>query len=201
MMTDILIVATNNEAKFREIRQIAEEYGILARMPAVKTDVQEGVVSYEENALLKASSVTAQSGADALGEDSGIEVTALGGFPGVISARFVEGSDQDRNNALLERMKTLEPSRRQAVFKACVVISLVSGGHLTGYGELRGHITDAPEGGNGFGYDPIFIPDGFDRTLGLLDGEEKNRISHRRKAIESAVRQYRDYKNTVKKQE
>ncbi len=193
MKTNILYVATNNTSKFREIRQIAEDYGIHAQMPAVPVDVQEGVVSYEENALLKASFVTAQFGVDALGEDSGIEVPALGGFPGVISARFVAGSDQDRNNALLERMKALGHGQRQAVFKAYIVITLADGGHLTGYGELRGSIAGVPAGGNGFGYDPIFIPDGYDRTLGLLSEEEKNRISHRRKAIESAFRQYRGH--------
>ena len=189
-MMRTIFVATGNASKFKEIKDIVQRYDISAQMPGIEIDVQEGVVSYEENARLKASYLTSKLGIDALGEDSGIEIPALNGFPGVISARFVEGSDQDRNSALLAKMQLLKPGDRKAVFKAFVVITLKSGGSLTGYGELRGSINDIPMGNNGFGYDPIFIPDGYDRTLALLPGDEKNSISHRRKAIESVIKQY-----------
>ncbi len=190
----VIVVATGNVAKFKEIKEILTRHGIIARMPDIKIDVREGVVSYEENAKIKASYLTSRLGADALGEDSGIEVPALGGFPVVISARFIEGSDRDRNAALLEKMKHIKSEDRKAVFKAYVVITLKDGGYLTGYGELGGRITMKPEGNNGFGYDPIFIPDGYDRSLAILSGDEKNTISHRRKAIEAVLGQYVKYR-------
>jgi XTP/dITP diphosphohydrolase len=91
-------------------------------------------------------------------------------------------------------MKHIRSDDRKAVFKAYVVITLKEGAYLTGYGELSGMITRKPEGNNGFGYDPIFIPDGYDRSLALLSGDEKNTISHRRKAIEAVLEQYVKYK-------
>lgn len=197
-MVRTILVATGNASKFKEIKDIVQRYDISAQMPGIEIDVQEGVVSYEENARLKASYLTSKLGIDALGEDSGIEIPALNGFPGVISARFVEGSDQDRNAALLAKMQLLKPEDRKAVFKAFVVITLKDGGHLTGYGELRGRITESPAGSNGFGYDPIFVPDGYDRTLALLPGDEKNSISHRRKAIESVIKQYVEHTKKFK---
>ena len=189
-MMRTIVVATGNASKFKEIEDIVQKYGVSAQMSGIKIDVQEGVVSYEENARLKASYLTSKLGIDALGEDSGIEIPALDGFPGVISARFIDGSDQDRNAALLGKMQHLKPEDRKAVFKAFVVITLKAGGSLTGYGELWGRIADRAVGNNGFGYDPIFIPDGYDKTLALLPGHEKNAISHRRKAIESVIKQY-----------
>ncbi len=189
----ILIIATNNLAKFREIQDMASTYGIIVRMPDKKIDVEEGVESYEDNARLKALTLTSLSGIDALGEDSGIEIPALGGFPGVISARFTEGSDNDRNAALLGKMMYLVSGQRKAVFKAYAVITLTNGRYLTGYGELKGSIIDEPAGNNGFGYDPIFIPDSYDRTLAQLSSEQKNSISHRRKAIEEVMGKYMVY--------
>lgn len=194
----VIVVATGNAFKFKEIQDIVQKYGMTAQMPGIRIDVQEGVVSYEENARLKASYLTSKLGIDALGEDSGIEVPALDGFPGVISARFIDGSDPDRNAALLGKMQHLKPEDRKAVFKAFVVITLRAGGSLTGYGELWGSITDKAAGNNGFGYDPIFIPDGYDKTLALLPGDEKNAISHRRKAIESAIRKYAEHREKLK---
>ena len=200
-MTRTIIVATGNASKFKEIQDIMQKYGMTAQMPGIRIDVQEGVVSYEENARLKASYLTSKLGIDALGEDSGIEIPALDGFPGVISARFVDGSDQDRNAVLLGKMQHLKPEDRTAVFKAFVVITLKTGGYLTGYGELRGRITEIPAGSNGFGYDPIFVPDGYDETLALLPGDEKNAISHRRKAIESAIKKYVEHTKKFKIQD
>ncbi|MGC8684518.1 MAG: RdgB/HAM1 family non-canonical purine NTP pyrophosphatase [bacterium] len=193
----VLVVATNNSGKFKEIKTIIEQYGITAMMPDIKIDVEEGTVSYEENAKLKAYYVMSTLGVDALGEDSGIEVLKLGGFPGVISARFVQGTDLDRNIALLDRMKNLFNSERRAIFKAYAVIALKDGSYITGYGELKGKIIDEPKGDNGFGYDPIFVPDGYDMTLAQLPLEVKNSISHRKKAIESVVEQYIAYYNRL----
>lgn len=198
---NIIAVATNNVAKFKEIKEIINKYGIIAQMPDIKIDVHEGTVSYEENARMKASYLTSKLGSDALGEDSGIEIAALGGFPGVISARFIDGSDNDRNAALLDKMVGIRSDDRKAVFKAYVVISLKNGGYLTGYGELRGKITTTPEGSSGFGYDPIFIPDGYDKTLARIPSDEKNAISHRRKAIEAVIKQYIEHIKKVKNQD
>lgn len=185
-----IMIATQNRSKFKEIKDIMGTYGIMARMPDIEIDVHEGTVSYEANAQMKASYLVSRLDMDALGEDSGIEVPALGGFPGVISARFVQGSDDDRNRALLDRMKHLQPSERTAVFRACAVISRPDGTSITGYGELHGKIIEQPAGGNGFGYDPIFVPDGYQKTLAQLPSDEKNSISHRKKAIEAVLEAY-----------
>jgi XTP/dITP diphosphohydrolase len=186
----VILIATNNTNKFNEIKEIIQQYGLEAKMPSIKIDVEEGTVSYEENARLKAVYVMSKTGIDTLGEDSGIEVPALGGFPGVISARFVQGSDSDRNKVLLEKIKKLPGFKREAIFKAYTVIALSNGSFIVGYGELRGKIIDEPAGNNGFGYDPIFIPDGYDKTLAQLSSKEKNSISHRKKAIQMAIEQY-----------
>ncbi len=189
-MPRIIIIATGNPAKFREISDIMGKYDIAVRMADLRVDVREGTASYEENARLKAFYVAARLGADAFGEDSGIEVPALGGFPGVMSARFIEGRDSDRTDALLDRMRHLGPPDRKAAFKACAVIALADGTTVVGYGELNGRITDGPVGENGFGYDPVFVPDGYDRTLAQMSPREKNDISHRRRAIEAVVEKY-----------
>lgn len=192
-MSEVIVVATNNPGKFNEFKAILKEYGITAQMPNIKIDVKEGITSYEENAKLKAFYVMSTLGIDTLGEDSGIEVPKLGGFPGVISARFVQGSDHDRNIALLNKMKSLSASERQAIFKAYAVIALKNGSYIVGYGELRGTIINEPKGENGFGYDPIFVPDGYDKTLAQLSSKIKNSISHRRKAVQSVIEQYIKY--------
>ncbi len=189
----MIFVATNNLAKFEEIKDIMSRYGVTAQMPGMEIDVNEGTVSYEDNARKKALYLTSTLGSDAMGEDSGIEVPALGGFPGVISARFVQGADRNRNAALLDRMKQLAPAERKAVFKAYAVIALADGTCLAGYGELTGKIIEKPAGENGFGYDPIFVPDGYDKTLAQMSPEEKNNISHRRKAIEAVIEKYTAY--------
>ncbi len=192
-----IVVATGNVAKFKEIKSILDGYGIDARMPDLRIDVEEGTASYEDNAILKASYLASRLGTDALGEDSGIEVPALGGFPGVVSARFVPGPDSARNAALLDRMKALAPGRRKAVFKAYAAIALKAGGCITGYGELEGTIADGPAGADGFGYDPVFVPEGYDVTLAQMTHEDKNRVSHRRKALEDVVRKYIEYKSPL----
>ena len=192
-MLRAVIIATGNSAKFQEIKDIMGRYGIVARMSDIKVGVREGTLSYEENARLKASYMTARLGVDAFGEDSGIEVPALGGFPGVISARFIEGTDSGRNSALLDRMRHLGPSDRRAVFKACAVITFVNGAFVAGYGELSGRIIDGPAGENGFGYDPVFVPDGHRRTLAQMSPREKDDISHRRRAVEAVLEKYVAY--------
>ncbi|MCL4478935.1 MAG: non-canonical purine NTP pyrophosphatase [Deltaproteobacteria bacterium] len=191
-----LLLATQNHAKFLEIKSIIERYAqshkitILTPDRSPIADIKEGIQSYEANAKAKAMYFTERFRVDSLGEDSGIEIPALNGFPGVVSARFVKGSDMDRNNALLERMKHLEGHDRHALFKAYVVIACTNGSFFTGYGALEGHITEALSGSNGFGYDSIFVPDGCDITLAKLNPEEKNGISHRKKAIMSVIEEY-----------
>jgi len=186
----LIFVATKNHAKFEEIKNILNRYGVITQMPSVDMDFAEGIISYKKNAGMKALYLNQRLNCDALGEDSGIEIPVLGGFPGVMSARFIKGSDSDRNTALLDKIKSLRTTDRKAVFKSYTVIILKDGTYLAGYGEVRGIIIDKPAGNNGFGYDPIFVPDGYDKTLAQLTQSEKNNISHRKTAIMTVMKKY-----------
>jgi XTP/dITP diphosphohydrolase len=144
--------------------------------------------TYEENAVLKARSYAQQTGLLALADDSGFEVEALGGAPGVISARYAGqgASDSDRVAFLLRELASAPSSNRSARF-VCVTALADSTAAIVNveYGACEGQIIDQPRGANGFGYDPIFIPPGFDKTFAELPNEIKNNISHRGRALQS----------------
>lgn len=149
-------------------------------------EVEETGASYEENALLKAAAFARAAGMPAIADDSGIEVRALGGEPGIRSARASEGSDSDRVNWLLDKMKGIRD--RGACFAACLVIAFPNGKNIFGAaerdyfsaeGRCFGTLAESPRGTLGFGYDPIFTPDGYGATFGELGDEIKSRISHR----------------------
>ena len=181
-----LFVATHNQHKIREIGQILPGFEIVADDPA---DVEENAPDFAGNALIKVRAIAAKHRGDwCLADDSGLEVAALGGAPGVRSARYAgEPSDTPKNNALL--LKNLAGvADRRANFTCCCALVAPDGTENTVVGRCFGHIAEAPSGAEGFGYDPLFIPDGHDKSFAELSADEKNAISHRGRALAEAVR-------------
>src|SRR5215831_15748420 len=184
-----LVVATRNRHKTREIQQILGpgfKVGDLAAHPKV-SEIRESGTSFEENAKLKALAASRQLPALVIADDSGLEVDALGGAPGIYSARYAGANATERNTIgkLLRELARVRPTddRRRARFRC--VVTLAHNGNLLGTfeGIVEGRIADEARGDSGFGYDPIFIPDGFEQTFGELPKEVKNTISHRAQAI------------------
>ncbi|MDE2485144.1 MAG: RdgB/HAM1 family non-canonical purine NTP pyrophosphatase [candidate division NC10 bacterium] len=185
-----LVLATANAGKIREIVTILSDLRIsflsLASLHGYMPPVESGV-TYAENAAVKAKAVAALSGCWALADDSGLEVEALGGQPGVYSGRYLSptATDWERNQRILELLEGIPLSQRGARFQ-CAVAVAGPGGELTlAYGSCDGVIAEAPSGDSGFGYDPIFVVPDFGVTMALLPPDVKNRISHRARALEN----------------
>jgi len=184
-----LVVATRNAHKTREIQLIlGSDFTVrdLGAYPEI-SEIHEDGTSFEENAKLKALAASRQLPALVIADDSGLEVEALGGAPGVYSARYAGASATERDKIAkllreLERVRATD-DRRRARFRC--VVALASNGKLLGTfeGIVEGRIADEAQGNGGFGYDPIFIPEGFKQTFGEVPTEVKNTISHRAKAI------------------
>jgi XTP/dITP diphosphohydrolase len=186
-----LVVATGNAGKLREIRALLEPTGWqalgLAEAGIDHAEVVETGRSYLENAVAKAVAAAHASGLPALADDSGLEVDALGGRPGVTSARYGGPflTDGERSARLLRDLQDVPHVRRQARFRAVVVLALPQGERYVREGLLEGRIAEAPRGENGFGYDPVFeIADG--RTLAEM-GDRKQQISHRSRALRAMM--------------
>jgi XTP/dITP diphosphohydrolase len=184
-----LVVATRNRHKTREIQPIlGPEFRVrdLGAHPEV-SEIRESGTSFEENAKLKALAASRQLPALVIADDSGLEVDALGGAPGIYSARYAgaNATDTDKIDKLLRELERVRATddRRHARFRC--VVALARNGDLLGMfeGTVQGRITETARGDSGFGYDPIFIPDGLKQTFGELPAEVKNTISHRAKAI------------------
>jgi len=182
-----LLLATNNEAKVREYRSLLQgipfELVTLAEL-GVTTTVDEVGESLEENARLKATTLAAEAHLLALADDSGLEVDALGGEPGRLSARYAgEGaSDRDRVSYLLARLKGVPWEKRSACFRCIIAIATPDGKVELCSGECGGFITFEPKGEQGFGYDPIFYLPDLGKTMAELSLDIKNQVSHRGKA-------------------
>lgn len=179
-----LFVATHNAHKVREIAAILPDWEIVPDNPA---GVEENAPDFVGNALVKVRAIAARHRGDwCLADDSGLEVAALGGAPGVRSARYAgEPSDTAANNALL--LKNLAGvSDRRANFTCAIALVAPDGTERTVEGKCFGAIADAPSGAAGFGYDPLFVPDGFTRSFAELSSDEKNAISHRGRALAAA---------------
>ncbi|MCD7876497.1 MAG: RdgB/HAM1 family non-canonical purine NTP pyrophosphatase [Cloacibacillus porcorum] len=180
-----MILASTNRGKYREMKAQLEPLGIELLFGGDferPLEVDETGESYAENALLKARAWAEATGLPALADDSGLEAEALGGIPGIHSARIIEGSDRDRMYWLLGEMKDKE-DRRGRFACAIAVVFPDKKEPLTVTKFCPGHITHEPAGESGFGYDPIFVPDGFYRTFAELGDEIKNKISHRAMAV------------------
>lgn len=182
-----LLLATNNQAKVHEYRNLLQDIPfelVTLAEEGITTVVDEVGESLEENARLKATILAAESNLLALADDSGLEVDALGGEPGCLSARYAgEGaSDRERVNFLLSRLANIPWQKRSAYFR-CVIALATPGGELEFcHGECHGFITCEPRGKEGFGYDPIFYLPELDKTMAELPLEVKNQISHRGRA-------------------
>lgn len=181
-----LIVATHNQHKIREISQILPDFDIVADDPE---GVEENAPDFVGNALIKVRAIAAKhAGCWCLADDSGLEVAALGGAPGVRSARYAgEPANTPANNALLLRNLAGVTDRR-ANFTCAIALVDPSGAEHTAVGKCFGRIAETPSGTAGFGYDPLFIPDGHDVSFADLSADEKNAISHRGRALEEARR-------------
>jgi len=184
-----LVVATRNRHKTREIQHIlGPEFRVrdLLAHPEV-SEIRESGTSFEENAKLKALAASRQLSALVIADDSGLEVDALGGAPGIYSARYAgaNATDTDKIDKLLRELARVRAKTdgRRARFRC--VVALARNGNLLGTfeGIVEGRIADEVRGHSGFGYDPIFIPDGCEQTFGELPKEVKNTISHRAQAI------------------
>lgn len=187
-----LLLATNNKAKVRECRSLLQDLPWELVLPAelgITTKVSEVGDSLEENARLKASVMAGESQLLALADDSGLEVDALGGEPGQLSARYAgEGaSDRDRIDYLLARLKGVPWERRTARFRCVIALATPDGEVELCSGECPGFITFEPRGEQGFGYDPIFYLPQLDKTMAELPLEVKNQVSHRGKAARQAI--------------
>jgi XTP/dITP diphosphohydrolase len=185
---DTVVIASTNPGKIAEVRQI------MAGLPIVLLtsddvggwpEIEETGDTYLANALLKARAVAAVTGRAALADDSGIEVDALDGAPGVRSARFSgeRASDEDNNAKLIESLDGVPSERRGARYRCVAVLVTPDGEEIAGIGSCEGRIGFEPRGTGGFGYDPWFIPERGSRTMAELTAEEKHAISHRGKAL------------------
>lgn len=186
-----LLLATNNPGKLREYQSLFRGIPFELVTPAdlaVAVDVEEAGASFEENATLKAATLAKKTGLLSLADDSGLEVDALGGEPGPLSARYAgeNASDKDRISFLLSKLKGIPEKNRSARFRCIIAIAQPDGKIKLFSGECRGIIIDTPRGTHGFGYDPIFFIPELGKTMAELTLEEKNRISHRARSAEKA---------------
>lgn len=191
------IFATNNAHKVAEIQRIVgPEFPILTlRAAGIEIDIPEPHQSLEENAREKALTIYQLTGKPCFSEDTGLEVAALAGAPGVRSARYAGEPPNDLANMkkLLEALEGIQD--RQARFRTVVGLQLPNQIHYF-EGICEGQIALQPSGSQGFGYDPIFIPTGSDRSFASMDPDEKNRFSHRKKAIEKLILFLRNFSQT-----
>jgi len=190
-----LVMATRNPGKVRELADLLGDLGVrllsLADFPEIP-DIPEEGATFAENAAAKATTVARLTGLPALADDSGLEVAALGGRPGVFSARYAQDrtggatpTDEDNWRKLLEELREVPQDRRQARFVCEIALYFPDGRLLTARGELAGFIALAPQGSRGFGYDPIFYVPEYRATVAELDPATKNRISHRGQALQT----------------
>jgi len=194
-----VILATKNQNKVKEIKKILKESNFknikiktLLDFPDIP-EISEDAKTFYGNALLKAKTVWRYLKKPVLAEDSGLCVHALNGMPGIRSARFAgpDGTQKKLISKLLLMMKNKKD--RRAFFKAVVVMILPSGKIISGSGTVKGYISDKPKGNKGFGYDPVFYYPPLKKTFAELKTEEKNRLSHRRKALERVFNKLRTF--------
>ena len=183
-----VVLATSNPGKVHEARAILAGSDIrIQASPLWFGEVETGV-SFEENARLKAAAAYRMVNRAVLAEDAGIEVDALGGLPGIHSARFAGPSaTAGDNNAKVLRLLDGVPDPRTARYRAVVILRLPTGREIVGEGVMEGRLISIPRGEGGFGYDPLFVPEGDERTVAEMRDAEKNEISHRAKAIRAVL--------------
>jgi XTP/dITP diphosphohydrolase len=195
MAADTVVLATRNAAKLRELARIlgaedgAHDRGTQIKLAGLDEfpgapDVPETGATFEENALLKARAIADYTGLPAVADDSGLCVDALNGMPGVLSARWAGGHGDDKANLELVLAQVADvPSARLGARFVCAAALVTDSGEWVVTGQVEGRLIRAPRGSGGFGYDPIFLPDGFDQTTAEMTAEAKDAISHRGRAF------------------
>ena len=184
-----LLVATRNPHKTRELQQIlGSDFTVCdLRAHSEISEIAETGTSFEENAKLKALAVSKKLPGLVAADDSGLEVDALGGAPGIYSARYAgtNATNKERIDKLLEELARIDAKKEQRSARFRCVLALARNGEVLGTfeGIVEGQIADRPRGSHGFGYDPIFVPNGFQQTFGQLRPAEKNQLSHRARAL------------------
>ncbi|MBE5750273.1 MAG: RdgB/HAM1 family non-canonical purine NTP pyrophosphatase [Clostridiales bacterium] len=181
-----LVIASGNKHKIKEIAEMLPDFEVVGYKDlGYDFEIEENGETFYENALSKAKAVSKALNLPALADDSGICVDALGGAPGIYSARYAgDGDDEHNNQLLLDNLgKLTNPKERGAKYVCCIVFYKPNGEILTATGETSGYILPERVGTNGFGYDPIFYSYDLDKCMGLATAEEKNSISHRFRAI------------------
>ncbi|MBW9299952.1 XTP/dITP diphosphatase [Pediococcus acidilactici] len=193
-MSNQILIATKNEGKLKEFKQVFTAKGIeVLSLKDVDedVDVQENGLTFEENARLKADSYAKTIGIPVLADDSGLEIDALNGRPGIFSARYAGDHNDAANNAkVLTELGGVPDEKRTATFHTTVVVRKPDGTELVANGNLRGRILSVPRGDNGFGYDPLFYVEEKQKTLAQMTREEKNQISHRALAIQDLLTKF-----------
>jgi len=183
-----IILASNNKNKIKEVKEILADLSIdimSMQEAGLDVDIEETGTTFEENALIKARKVMALTGKVTMADDSGLEIDYLGKEPGVQSARFMghDTSYEIKNRALIDRLKGVEDKDRSARFVAAIAVVFPDGRELVTRGTMEGFIANEPHGSNGFGYDPILYLSQYKKCSAELSSEEKNKISHRGKAL------------------
>ena len=186
-LVDRLVIATQNSGKLREFRQLLAGRPFQVVAAESMPDVEETGETYAANATLKARAVAAWANEWALADDSGLEVDALGGEPGLRSTRWAgpDSTEESRNKMLLARLADVPTERRTARYRAACVLAAPDGRLFVGEGVCEGVVLTAGRGERGFGYDPLFYLPERDRTMAELSAEEKNEISHRARALQA----------------
>lgn len=189
-MTVRLVLASRNTHKIVEMRRILTELGLDIELVGTDEfpdlpDVEETGTSFVANALLKARVVCAYTGLPSIGDDSGLSVDALNGMPGIYSARWAgtHGKDVDNLNLLIAQLDHVPATRRGAAFHCAVAVATPEGDERIVEGIVEGTLIGSPRGSNGFGYDPIFVPTGYEITTAEMNDEQKDAISHRGRAL------------------
>lgn len=183
-----IIFATGNQGKVREIKQIMEDMDaeiVSMKEAGIFMDIEENGNTFEENALIKARAIAKEANTLVLADDSGLEIDYLDKAPGVLSARYL-GEDTPysvKNQHILDLLKDVQGEKRSARFVCSIAAVFPDGREFTTYATIEGEIAQKSAGENGFGYDPIFFVPEFGKTTAELSAEEKNKISHRGKAL------------------
>lgn len=186
-----LVISTGNQHKVEEIKNILSDLSIdvISKKDAGLTELEviEDGDTLEDNSLKKARALAEHLNYMVLADDSGLFVDALKGDPGVYSSRYAgeEGNDKKNNEKLLRELNEVSLENRNAKFKTIIALITEDKNEMIVYGECSGKIGFEEKGKNGFGYDPLFIPDGYEKTFGEIGEEQKNKISHRAKALEN----------------
>jgi len=195
-----IIFATGNRDKMKEIRAILKDTGletVSMKEEGIECEIEENGKTFEENAWIKVEAIGRRQGAIIMADDSGLEVDALNKEPGVFSARFLgEDTSYDmKNKTIIARLSDVSGSARSCRFVCAIAILFPDGERKTVYETMEGVVAHAPAGENGFGYDPIFYLPEYGKTSAELSMEEKNKISHRGKALEEAKKLIREWQS------